>query len=88
MTLACEPGKLIEVAGTLSLIGGPLNGRVVESPASGSWLEVDGNRYVVRRNVTAGGPGTREDVGIFLPLYARVLAARRGGRASWPRRSL
>ncbi|MEA2365866.1 MAG: hypothetical protein QOI32_1378 [Thermoleophilaceae bacterium] len=69
--------------GSVSLIGGPMDGRVVESPAAGSWLDVEGNRYVVRR-ASAGGAGVSENVGIFLPLYASAVAARRGRRASMP----
>jgi hypothetical protein len=73
--------------GSVSLIGGPMDGRVVESPAAGSWLDVEGNRYVVRR-ASAGGAGVKHDVGIFLPLFASAVAARRARRAPLPRRSL
>jgi hypothetical protein len=64
---------------SLSLIGGPMNGRVVDSPGPAGWVDVEGSRYIVHHD----GTRTREDVGIFLPLYARVLAARRRGGAPW-----
>jgi hypothetical protein len=72
------------IMGSVSLIGGPMDGRVVDSPpAAGSWLDVEGNRYVVRR-ASADGAGVEKDVGIFLPLYASAVAARRGRRAPLP----
>jgi hypothetical protein len=67
----------------LSLVGGPMHGRVVDAPHSGGLLELEGNRYIVRRS-RARVRDARRDIGIFLPLYARLLEAHRGHRAVPP----
>lgn len=60
---------------TVSLIGGPADGRAIAVNQPGEWLEVAGVRYVLRAAYKSGATGPDGHVGIFLPLYAHLWAS-------------
>ncbi len=59
-----------------TLIGGPADGALVEVATSAGWADVRGGRYALRQTYPLSGGQPDGWVGIFLPLYAWLWAAR------------
>ena len=61
----------------VTLIGGPADGNVLNAPGGDPWVDVGTACYVLRETFPLDSEVPEGWVGIFLPLYASLLAARR-----------
>lgn len=60
------------------LIGGPADGDVLDTSTSAGWVDVGASRYVLRQTYPLDSWQPDGWVGMFLPLYASLWAARSG----------